>query len=116
MYSYIGRTELAELVQANRVGFIISNIETSDIDEYINSLMSVLRNNGVDNNIFVQPKIRKLSKNRQEHDKRFMLMLVVRKDIKIDKHAYKKLENTINNIVKCETIQEHWYKLVRYNI
>ena len=45
-----------------------------------------------------------------------MLMLVVRKDIKIDKHAYKKLENTINNIVKCETIQEHWYKLVRYNI
>ena len=32
MYSYIDRTELAELVQANRVGFIISNIETSDID------------------------------------------------------------------------------------
>lgn len=115
MYSYIGRTELAELVQANRVGFIISNIKTSDIDEYINSLMGVLRSHDIDNNMFVQPKIRRLSKNRQEQSKRFMLMLVVRKDIKIDKKLYKKLEHTINNIVKCETLQEHWYRLVRCN-
>lgn len=103
MHSYIGKSEIIELIQDNRKGFIIENISTKDIDEYINNLLIIAKNNGVNTNIFTQPKIKRVCENK------YMLLLTVRKYTKISSHEYYNIKNCIKKITACSTIQE-WIK------
>lgn len=110
MHSYIGKTEIMELVQNNRKGIIIENIITYDIDEYINNVLIVLRNMGINTNVFTQPKIKKINiKKDIEHKYKYIILLVIRKDAKLDDKAYENIKNCIKNIAPCNTIQD-WIK------
>lgn len=111
MHSYIGKSEITELIQNNRKGYIIENIVTNDIDEYINNILIVLRNMGVNINIFTQPKVRKLRNNSDNtmYKYQYTLLLTVRKDAKVNDSAYENIKNCIKNIVPCSTIQD-WVK------
>lgn len=111
MYSYIGKSEVIELIQNNRKGYIIENIVTNDIDEYINNVFIVLRNMNINVNIFTQPKIKKLKNNNESalHKYQYTLLLTVRKDAKINDYTYENIKNCIKNITTCSTIQE-WVK------
>lgn len=111
MHSYIGKHEIVELIQNNRKGYIIENIVTNDIDEYINNMLIVLKSNGVNINIFTQPKINKLRGNvdNTAPKHQYILLLTIRKDAKINDYTYMDIRNCIRNIVYCNTIQE-WVK------
>lgn len=102
MYGYIAKTEITDLIQNDRKGYIIYDIKTKDIDEYINCLMAVLRNNGIDINMFTQAKINKNKSN-------YILLLTIRKSYHITNMDYINIEKAISNIVPCKTIHQ-WIK------
>lgn len=107
MHSYIGKSEISELIQGYRKAYIIENINTKDIDEYINSLLAVLRSKGVNTNIFTQVKVKRVINNCKQST--YILLLTIRKDSKISSTAYDNIKHTIQSIVPCKTIQE-WYR------
>lgn len=110
MHSYIGKSEIIELVQNNRKGIMIENIVTNDIDEYINSLFSLIKSNNINTNVFTQVKIKKLGNTGDvNHKSKYIILLVIRKDSKVDFNEYEIIKNTIRSIVPCRTIQE-WIK------
>ena len=110
MYSYIGKSEITELIQNYRKGIIIENVVTNDIDEYINSLFAILRNKGMSTNIFTQAKIKRITnKSSANHKYKYIILLTIRKDSKISIKEYENVEKCIQNIVPCKTIQE-WMK------
>lgn len=110
MYSYIGKSEITELIQNYRKGIIIEDVVTNDIDEYINSLFAILRNNGMNTNIFTQAKIKKITNTGSvNHRYKYIILLTIRKDSKISIKEYENIEKCIQNMVPCKTIQE-WMK------
>lgn len=110
MYGYIGKSEITELIQSNRKGIIIDNVITNDIDEYINNLLAVLRNNGMNTNMFTQAKIKKITNKNSDSTKyKYIILLTIRKDTRMSIKEYEAIEKCIQNIVPCNTIQE-WVK------
>lgn len=101
MHSYINNSEIIELIQNDRKGIIIDNIVTSDIDEYINSLYSVLAINNINTNVFTQPKI-KAHKNKRC----YTLLLIVRSNNKIGNNEFNNIVNIVNSIVPCKSINQ----------
>lgn len=108
MHSYIGKNEIVELVQNNRQGFIIENIKAKDIDEYINNLLIVLKGMNISTGIFNQPKIKRLCDDSLNplNKNKYTLLLVIRKDAKVNNNAYNSIGILINNVVPCLTIQD----------
>lgn len=100
MHSYIRKNELIELIQGDRKGFIVNDIRTKDIDEYINSLSCAIKECGINTNIFTQAKIKKNTNGS------YVLYLIIRKHHNIDNIAYRELRQRMRSVVDCITIQE----------
>lgn len=58
LYSYIGTSQLDEIDRSNRAYYIMRDIATNDIGEWLNSCSAVLASSGVNMNMFTLPKIR----------------------------------------------------------
>lgn len=58
LYSHISNSQLDELVRSNRAYYIMHDIATSDIEEWLNSCSVVLASNGIGLNLFTLPKVR----------------------------------------------------------
>lgn len=57
MYNYINKRQIYNLANNGRIGFIVRDIRTNDIEEYVNNCIITLGNDGFDSKIIKQPKI-----------------------------------------------------------
>lgn len=113
MHGYIGRNEIEKLVQDDRQGVIVFGVKTSDIDEYINSLLRVLSDKGFNTNLLTQAKIRKIGKGNRDNE--YAILLTIRKSYNLKKEQYKKFEWCFKSIVAHSCSISDWIKL-KYNI
>lgn len=76
MYNYISSNKLVELVINGRIAFIVTNVTTKNILEYINNCIITLRQCGFDTSKLTQPNIFNNSK-----DKTKNIVFIVRKGV-----------------------------------
>lgn len=57
MYKYINEKQIIDILNKGRIGFVIRDIRTNDIEEYVNNCIITLGNEGFDTKILTQPKI-----------------------------------------------------------
>ena len=100
IYRYIGHNDIIELKRNKRIAYIIKNVNTKDISEYINSLMAVLNSMGIDTNILNIPKIRKASNGN------YMILLSVRAQLNQHHPSVIKLGHSLKSIDNFISIYE----------
>lgn len=108
MYLYIRENELVELLQEDRIAYIIEDVVTKSIDEYITNLLIVMKNIGINTGIFLQTKIKKNNTNNN-----YTILLVVRKGIKMSEVAESSLLRLMNRVILTHRLKD-WMQL-KYN-
>ena len=94
LYKYMRNDDIEKLHNSDRVAFIIKNVKTVCMSEYLNNFLIVLSNNGVNINIFNIAKVRKVDKHTYD------VLMTVRKCVDTCEIAI------LNNVIKmCDNIQ-----------
>ena len=64
LYNYISKNELIDLVHNNKIAFIVNDICTKDIDEYVNSFINTLASLGLNDSKINRPRIISIKRNK----------------------------------------------------
>lgn len=97
MYKRYSDKKLVELIKNGKRAIIINSISTNDPDEFINNILIILQNHGVNTNIFNVPFVVNKS----------IMVLPIRVNSHIDEDQYRQLMLHVNNIVPATTIEAY---------
>lgn len=94
LYSYIGTGQLDELARSNRAYYIMRDITTNDIEEWLNSCTAVLTGNGVNMSMFTLPKIRSTGRKGGP----YTVVLMFRSGAKVNEQTVQKVLSLLSQI------------------
>ena len=104
LYNYISKKELNKLYEDNRQVFIIKNVNTADIDEYINTILALASSSGIDINVLNQPRLISVHKN-VEYDIAIIIKEAFRN--KLNNFELKQIMVWLGNIGNCVTLKQY---------
>ena len=122
LYNYISKNELIDLVHNNKIAFIVNDICTKDIDEYVNSFINTLACLGLNESKINRPRIISIRRN-----KIYGIVIIFKSkqsDIKLDdisilkslcKECNLHISNVSNYLHKVDRLPVNKYKNISEN-